>query len=162
MMAYVDNEEQSSNSQQNQQHLEEKVASLQEQLKKRDKEMSQLMEQIRGLQVEGKQKAYAFSRGSFESQKTSFAGGNGHIFVDPTSGNVNPLFMAIIDDMVKKQVKKVKDKDDEGFRMITKPYPAWVDTVPFPPGFPNLTLKCSVEWEIQNNTLLTFFHDAGP
>ncbi|KAG5529107.1 hypothetical protein RHGRI_029692 [Rhododendron griersonianum] len=51
------------------------------------------------------------------------------------SSNANPMLMAMIDDMVKKQVKKAKEKDDKGFRMITKPYPAWVDTVPFPPGF---------------------------
>lgn len=82
MMADVNDDEQSSNSQQNQQLLEE-IASLQEQLKKRDKEMSQLMEQIKGLQTQGKQKVYASPGGSFESPK--FPEGNGHFFTDSTS-----------------------------------------------------------------------------
>ncbi|KAH7838052.1 hypothetical protein Vadar_021485 [Vaccinium darrowii] len=133
MMADVNDDEQSSNSQQNQQLLEERIASLQEQLKKRDEEMSQLMEQIKGLQAQGKQKVYAFPGGSLESPK--FTEGNGHFFTDPIGSNMSPILMAMIDEMVKKQVKKAKEKDDEGFRMITKPYPAWVDTVPFPPGF---------------------------
>ncbi|KAH7838175.1 hypothetical protein Vadar_022912 [Vaccinium darrowii] len=42
---------------------------------------------------------------------------------------------------MKKQVKKAKEKDNEGFRMITKPYPAWVDTVSFPPGFSHPDFK---------------------
>ncbi|KAH7851205.1 hypothetical protein Vadar_008576 [Vaccinium darrowii] len=54
---------------------------------------------------------------------------------NPTSSNMNSMLMAMIDDIGKKQVKKAKEKDDEGFQMITKPYPAWVDIVPFPPGF---------------------------
>ncbi|KAH7845449.1 hypothetical protein Vadar_002112 [Vaccinium darrowii] len=88
------------------------------------------MDQIKGLQAQGKQKIYASPGGSFESPK--FTEGNGHF---PTSSNMNPMLMAMIDDMVKKQIKKAKEKDDEGFRMITKPYPACVDTIPFPPGF---------------------------
>ncbi|KAH7863544.1 hypothetical protein Vadar_018896 [Vaccinium darrowii] len=113
MMEDVNDDDQSSNSRQNQQLLEE-IASLQEQLKKRDKEMSQLMEQIKGLQTQGKQKVYASPGGSFESPK--FTEGNGHFF---TSSNMNPMLMAMIDAMVKKQVKKAKEKDDEALRAQT-------------------------------------------
>ncbi|KAH7851388.1 hypothetical protein Vadar_010853 [Vaccinium darrowii] len=132
MMADVNDEEQSLNSQQNQQLLEEKVASLQEQLKKRDKEMS--MEQIKGLLAQGKQKHMHPQEDHLNHRKQCLLGGNGHFFVDPTNGNMNPILMAVIDDMVKNQVKRAKEKDDEGFQMITKPCSAWVDTVPFPPG----------------------------
>ncbi|KAF7149768.1 hypothetical protein RHSIM_Rhsim02G0166900 [Rhododendron simsii] len=100
--------------------------------------MSLLVEQIKSLQAqvtEGKQKAFPFEEGSFDVPKTKFTRGNRHFFADPMSSNLNLILMAMIDDMVKKQVKKAKEKDDEGFRMITKPHPAWVDTVPFPPGF---------------------------
>ncbi|KAH7850439.1 hypothetical protein Vadar_032901 [Vaccinium darrowii] len=38
-------------------------------------------------------------------------------------------------EQIKDLLKKAKEKDYEGFRMITKPYPAWVDTIPFPLGF---------------------------
>ncbi|KAF7151567.1 hypothetical protein RHSIM_Rhsim02G0138800 [Rhododendron simsii] len=61
----------------NPQLWEEKVASLQEQLAKRDQEMSHLVEQIKSLQAqvtEGKQKASAFEEGSFEVPKQSLLG----------------------------------------------------------------------------------------
>ncbi|KAG5565468.1 hypothetical protein RHGRI_001378 [Rhododendron griersonianum] len=72
----------------NPQLLEEKVASLQEQLAKRDQEMSHLMERSKSLQAQvtgDKQKKSAFEEESFKVLKTKFIGGNGHFFVDPMS-----------------------------------------------------------------------------
>jgi hypothetical protein len=36
--------------------------------------------------------------------------------------------------LVKKRVKEAKEKEEDN-RMITKPYPAWIDSVPYTPGF---------------------------
>lgn len=36
--------------------------------------------------------------------------------------------------LVKKRVKEAKEKEEDN-HMITKPYPAWIDSVPYTPGF---------------------------
>ena len=36
--------------------------------------------------------------------------------------------------LVKKKVKEAKEKEEDN-RTITKPYPAWIDSVPYTPGF---------------------------
>ena len=53
-------------------------------------------------------------------QSTLAPGGNGPCYSDLTNSGMNPMLMAMIDDMVRRQVKKVKEKDDENFRIITK------------------------------------------
>ena len=67
-------------------------------------------------------------------------GGNGAC-LPAAQDLMNPMLMAMIDDLVRKQVRKMKEKDDESFRMVTKPYPARVDAVPFPSGFSQSDFK---------------------
>lgn len=115
---------------------------LQEQLERREREMAAMLEQMQQLQAQmtgtgsaPKQMAQLVVGTSIGVQSTLAPGGNGPCYSDLTSGSMNPMLMAMIDDMVTKQVKKVKEKDDENFRVITKPYPTWIDAVPFPSYF---------------------------
>ncbi|CAL5425633.1 unnamed protein product [Camellia sinensis] len=141
MMTEVEKEGENSQVQQDQ-GLKEKVVALQEQLERREREMAAMLEQMQQLQAQmtgpgsaPKQMTQPVVGTSVGIQSTLAPGGNGPCYSDLTSGGMNLLLMAMIDDMVRRQVKKVKEKDDENFRIITKPYPAWVDAVPFPSGF---------------------------
>jgi len=42
--------------------------------------------------------------------------------------------LATMNQLVKKRVKEAKEKEEDN-HMITKPYPAWIDSVPYTPGF---------------------------
>lgn len=40
-----------------------------------------------------------------------------------------------MDDPMKREVKKAEDGGVSNTKLVTKPYPAWADKVPFPPRF---------------------------
>ncbi|CAL5431262.1 unnamed protein product [Camellia sinensis] len=141
MMTEVEKEGENSQVQQDQ-GLKEKVVALQEQLERREREMAAMLEQMQQLQAQmtgpgstPKQMTQPVVGTSVGIQSTLAPGGNGPCYSDLTSGGMNPMLMAMIDDMVRRQVKKVKEKGDENFQIITKSYPAWVDAVTFPSGF---------------------------
>ena len=121
MMTEVEKEGENSQVQQDQ-GLKEKVVALQEQLEGREREMAAMLEQMQQLQAQmtgpgsaPKQMTQPVVGTSVGIQSTLAPRGNGPCYSDLTSGGMNPMLMAMIDDMVRRQVKKVKEKDDENF-----------------------------------------------
>ncbi|CAL5430658.1 unnamed protein product [Camellia sinensis] len=168
MMTAVQKEGENSQVQQDQ-GLKEKVVALQEQLERREWEMAAMLEQMQQLQAQmigpgsaPKQMAQFVVGTSVGIQSTLAPGGNGPCYSNRTSGGMNPMLMAMIDDMVRRQVKKVKEKDDENFRIITKPYPAWVDAVPFPSSFSQPNFKMFDETRDPRQHVAHFLSRCGP
>ncbi|KAG8376466.1 hypothetical protein BUALT_Bualt09G0066400 [Buddleja alternifolia] len=50
-------------------------------------------------------------------------------------GSLDPSLLAYVDDLVKREIKRNEDGMTHNLKIVTKPYPSWVDKVPFPPGF---------------------------
>ncbi|KAG8367735.1 hypothetical protein BUALT_Bualt16G0103800 [Buddleja alternifolia] len=50
-------------------------------------------------------------------------------------GSLDPSLLACVDDLIKREIKRNEDGMTHNLKIVTKPYPSWVDKVPFPPGF---------------------------
>lgn len=112
------------------------MIALQGQLEKREQEIAAMMEHIKTLED---QISNTICVGSVLSSKNTaaqgvqptaheasngmqtsldFIGGNNPYLPgmqDFTNKGMNPMLMAMIDDMVRKQVRKAREKDDESF-----------------------------------------------
>lgn len=63
--------------------------------------------------------------------------------------------------LVKKQVKEAKEKEEDN-RMITKPTPAWIDSVPYTPGFSQPDFKMFDGTGDPHQHLAHFLSRCGP
>lgn len=68
--------------------------------------------------------------------------------------------LATMNQLVKKKVKEAKEKEEDN-RMISKPYPAWIDSVPYTPGFSQPDLS-STERGDPHQHLAHFLVRCGP
>ncbi|KAG8369438.1 hypothetical protein BUALT_Bualt14G0013700 [Buddleja alternifolia] len=50
-------------------------------------------------------------------------------------GSLDPSLLAYVNDLIKREIKRNEDGMTHNLKIVTKPYPSWVDKVPFPPGF---------------------------
>lgn len=77
------------------------------------------------------------------------------------TGGISPTLLATMNQLVKKQVKEAKEKEEDN-RVITKPYPAWIDSVPYTPGFSQPDLKMFDGTGDPHQHLARFLSRCGP
>ncbi len=77
------------------------------------------------------------------------------------TGGISPTLLATMNQLVKKKVKEAKEKEEDN-RMITKPYPAWIDSVPYTPGFSQPDFKMFDGTGDPHQHLAHFLSRCGP
>ncbi|KAK2993280.1 hypothetical protein RJ640_022119 [Escallonia rubra] len=124
---------------QNFQTTQEQIFKIQEQLEQKEHEMAVMSAKMQDLQAQLTNKAIGSGNvHSFESsmrQKDYMVpselgasgskvplrgGGYPYATMNPLNGTMNPALMAMIDEMVRNQVKKIREKEDEGFQMMLR------------------------------------------
>ncbi|KAL3529065.1 hypothetical protein ACH5RR_008387 [Cinchona calisaya] len=58
-----------------------------------------------------------------------------------STSNIDPNLISLINDIVRKQINQLEVRENCYLKLISKPYPSWIDKVSFPPGFTQLEFK---------------------